>query len=61
VHQYVDLLPDKLKKHLTKNKMLDSETNSTKFNLSGETQAGSAEEQPARDSRTEGNNREESK
>ncbi len=59
VHQYVDLLPDKLKKHLTKNKMLDSETNSTNFNLSAETEAGSAEEQPARDSRTEGNGREE--
>ncbi|MCH8020385.1 DUF1670 domain-containing protein [candidate division KSB1 bacterium] len=58
VHQYVDLLPDKLKKHLTKNKKLDSQKDSTKFNLSGETEAGSAEEQPARDSRTEGNERE---
>ncbi len=61
VHQYVDLLPDKLKKHLTKNKKLDSENNLTSFNLSGETEAGAAEEQPARDSRTEGNEREESK
>ncbi len=61
VHQYVDLLPDKLKKHLTKNEKLDSQKDSTKFNLSGETEAGSAEEQPARDTRTEGNDREESK
>ncbi len=56
-----DLLPGKLKKHLTKNKMLDSETNSIDFKWSRETEAGSAEKQPARDSRTEGNDREESK
>lgn len=58
VHQYVDLLPNKLKKHLTKNKKLDSQTHSTNFKMSGETEVGSAEEQPTRDSRTEENGRE---
>lgn len=53
-----DLLPDKLKKYLTKNKRLDVDSNSTNFNRSAETEVGSAEEQPARDSRTEGNDRE---
>lgn len=44
VQQYIDLLPDKVKK--SKNKYLDSEQESNNFKVSGETEKGSAEEQP---------------
>ena len=50
VQQYVDLLPDKIKNKLSKNKKLDLSENQNKLSLSGETEAGSAGEQPARDS-----------
>lgn len=46
VQQYIDLLPDKLKN--SKNKSLDSEKESSNFNVSGETETGSAEEQPVK-------------
>jgi len=47
VQQYVDLLPDKIRNTISKNKNLDFHKNENKFALSGETQAGSAGEQPA--------------
>jgi hypothetical protein len=57
--QYLDLLPDKLKKFISKNEStVDSQTPSIILNPSGKTEAGPAEEQPARDNRTEGNDRE---
>ena len=42
--QYIDLLPDKVK--TSKNKSLDSEQESNNFKVAGETEKGSAEEQP---------------
>lgn len=51
-HQYIDLLPDKLKNHISKNKKksksIDSHTSNHLISVSGETEAGSAEEQPAK-------------
>jgi hypothetical protein len=47
VQQYVDLLPDKTRNSISKNKKLDLLVNKDKLVLSGETEAGSAEEQPA--------------
>jgi hypothetical protein len=58
IQQYVDLLPDKLKKSLAKNKPLDPQTQTDILNPSAETETGPAEEQPVRDKRTEGNDRE---
>lgn len=65
VQQYVDLLPDKVRKlRMSKNsgqgqrlskKKLVFENKADKFSASGETEAGSAGEQPARDSQTHGN------
>ena len=46
VQQYIDLLPDKVKN--AKNKSLASENQSSKLNLSGETETRSAEEQPVK-------------
>ncbi|MBC8478431.1 DUF1670 domain-containing protein [bacterium] len=50
VQQYVDLLPDKLKQisKRTERTAVDSETRSVIFKKSGETEAGSAGEQPAK-------------
>ena len=45
VQQYVDLLPDKIKNKLSKNKKLDLSENQNKLSLSGETEAV----QPMRD------------
>lgn len=56
IQQYVDLLPDKVKKNRSKN--IDSNTKSSNFNSSGQTETGSAEVQLVRDNRTEGNDRE---
>jgi hypothetical protein len=47
VQQYVDLLPDKIRNAISKNKKLDLNKNQNKLTLSGETEAGSAGEQPA--------------
>lgn len=58
IQQYVDLLPDKLKKSLAKNKPLDPQTQTDILNPSAETETGPAEEQSVRDKRTEGNDRE---
>lgn len=44
--QYIDLLPDKVK--YPKNKKLDSDHLTDKLNPSGQTEAGSAEEQPVK-------------
>jgi biotin operon repressor len=46
VQQYIDLLPDKVKN--AKNKSLASANQNAKLNLSGETETGSAEEQPVK-------------
>lgn len=48
VVQYVDLLPDKIRKSISKNKNLDLTENQNILLPSGETEAGSAGEQPAR-------------
>jgi len=50
--QYIDLLPQKLRrnKELT-TKLLDSKESNSDFSKSGETEAGSAGKQPARDNR----------
>jgi hypothetical protein len=48
VQQYVDLLPDKVRKRRSKTQNeLDFNNKNPKFNSSGETEAGSAGEQPA--------------
>jgi len=48
--QYIDLLPAKLKTYKDQiSKFVDSEMSQDKIHISGETEAGSAEEQPARD------------
>lgn len=49
--QYIDLLPEKVKKqginvNMTKNKSIDSQDQTDILNVSGETEKGSAEEQP---------------
>jgi len=52
VQQYVDLLPDKIRKSISKNvynKNLDHTDNSITFNSSGEAETGSAEEQPVKE------------
>ena len=50
--QYIDLLPAKLKSYKEQtNKKIDSKTHIVKFKPSGETEAGSAGEQPVRDNR----------
>lgn len=50
--QYIDLLPAKLKSYKEQNlKKIDKKYQSHKFPLSGETETGSAGEQPARDNR----------
>ena len=48
--QYIDLLPEKLMRNHNV-KLVDNESNIQKLEKSGETETGSAEEQPARDSR----------
>lgn len=49
--QYIDLLPAKLKTYKDQSsKTIDSKKSHHNIHLSGETEAGSAEEQPARDS-----------
>lgn len=48
VQQYVDLLPQKIRNSISKNKNLDLTENQNKLPLSGETEAGSAGEQPAK-------------
>ncbi|MCI0531910.1 MAG: DUF1670 domain-containing protein, partial [candidate division Zixibacteria bacterium] len=57
IQQYVDLLPDKVRKRMSKTpgirqtlseNELDSNDKSPKFSSSGETEAGSAGEQPAK-------------
>lgn len=48
VVQYVDLLPDKIRKSISKNKNLDLTENQNILVPSGETEAGSAGEQPAK-------------
>jgi len=45
VQQYVDLLPDKIKNTISKNKNLDSTEKQTKLYLPGEAEMSSAEEQ----------------
>lgn len=45
VQQYVDLLPDKIKNSISKNKNLESTEKHVKFNLPGEAEVSSAEEQ----------------
>jgi len=45
VQQYVDLLPDKIRNSISKNKNLDSTEKQTKFYLPGEAEVSSAEEQ----------------
>ncbi len=47
VQQYIDLMPDKIRKSISKTKKVDLDENHLKLNSSGETEAGSAEEQPA--------------
>ncbi|NOY58814.1 MAG: DUF1670 domain-containing protein [Calditrichaeota bacterium] len=47
VQQYIDLMPDKIRKSISKTKKVDLDENHLKLKLSGETEAGSAEEQPA--------------
>jgi len=48
VQQYVDLLPDKIRNTISKNKKLDLTENQNILIPSGETEAGSAGEQPAK-------------
>ena len=48
VQQYVDLLPDKIRNSISKNKKLDLTENQNILIPSGETEAGSAGEQPAK-------------
>ncbi len=59
VQQYIDLLPEKLRKKMSKNSknknQVDSKTQTQLISASGETDAGSAEEQPVRDNQTHGN------
>jgi hypothetical protein len=59
IRQYIDLLPEKLRKRVSKNHKNKNEVDSNSLNTvipeSGETEAGSAGEQPARDSQTHGN------
>jgi len=45
VQQYVDLLPDKIRNSISKNKKLESTEKHVKFNLTGEAEVSSAEEQ----------------